>query len=97
MACCVLPQEDDAFVLPPILPFLAHFLPDRMSLSLQGWHLDETAAQLTLQVTARARSRCPLCQTPTARVHSRYTRALTDLPWGPYTIRLPLVSGILKL
>ena len=62
-----------------------------MSLSLQGWHLHETAAQLTLQVTAtRTRVRCPLCQTPTARVHSRYPRTLADLPWGPYTVRLQL-------
>ena len=40
-------QEEIAFVLPPILTFLAHFVPDRMTLSVQGWHLDETAAQLT--------------------------------------------------
>ena len=62
VACRVpLPQEEAAFILPPILAFLAHFVPDRMTVSLQGWHLDETAAQLTLQVTAtRARVRCPL-------------------------------------
>src|SRR5215217_7409926 len=53
-----------AWHVPHILAFLAHFVPDRMTLSLQGWHLDETAAQLTLQVTAtRTRVRCPLCQT----------------------------------
>ena len=62
-----------------------------MTLSLQGWHLDETAAQLTLQVTAiRARVRCPLCQVHTPRIHSRYSRILADLPWGPYTVRLHL-------
>ena len=92
VACCVpILQEEIAFVLPPILTFLAHFVPDRMTLSVQGWHLDETAAQLTLQVTAtRPRVCCPLCQTPTSRVPSRYTRTLTDLPWGPYTIRWQL-------
>jgi len=59
-----------------------------MTLSVQGWHLDETAAQLTLQVTAtRTRVRCPLCHTLTCRVHSRYTRTVADLPWGPYTVR----------
>jgi transposase len=79
-----LPQEDAAFVLPPILAFLAYFVPDRMTLSLQGWRLDETAAQLTLQVTAtRTRVRCPLCHTPTPRVHSWYPRTWADLPWGP--------------
>jgi transposase len=62
-----------------------------MTVSLQGWHLDETAAQLTLQVTAtRTRVRCPLCHTPTTRVHSRYRRILADLPWGPYTVCLHL-------
>src|SRR5262245_37141411 len=62
-----------------------------MTLSLQGWHLDETAAQLTLQVTAiRARVRCPLCHVHTPRIHSRYSRILADLPWGPYTVRLHL-------
>jgi transposase len=86
-----LPQEDAAFTLPPVLAFLAYFVPDRMTLSLQGWHLDATAAQLTLQVTAtRTRVRCPLCHTPTPRVHSRYRRILADLPWGPYTVRLHL-------
>jgi transposase len=92
VACCVpILQEEIAFVLPPILTFLAHFVPDRMTLSVQGWHLNETAAQLTLQVTAtRPRVCCPLCQTPTSRVHSWYTRTLTDLPWGPYTIRWQL-------
>ena len=92
MACRVpLPQEEAAFVLPPILAFLAHFVPDRMTVSLQGWHLDETTAQLTLQVIAtRARVRCPLCHAPTSRVHSWYTRTLADLPWGPYTVRLHL-------
>ena len=92
VACRVpLPQEEAAFILPPILAFLAHFVPDRMTVSLQGWHLDETAAQLTLQVTAtRARVRCPLCHAPTPRVHSWYRRTLADLPWGPYTVRLHL-------
>ena len=92
VACRVpLPQEEAAFILPPILAFLAHFVPDRMTVSLQGWRLDETAAQLTLQVTAtRARARCPLCHAPTPRVHSWYRRTLADLPWGPYTVRLHL-------
>jgi transposase len=55
-----------------------------MTLSVQGWHLDEMAAQLTLQVTTtRIRVRCPLCHTLTRRVHSRYPRTLADLPWGP--------------
>src|SRR5215470_7833200 len=92
VACRVLlPQEEAAFVLPPILACLTHFGPDRMTLSLQGWHLDETAAQLTLQVTATcARVRCPLGQVLTPRGHNRYARILAALPWGLYTVRLHL-------
>ena len=33
---------------------------------------------------------CPLCHVQTARVHSRYTRTLADLPWGPYTVCVQL-------
>jgi transposase len=90
---CRLPvlQEEMAFVLLPLLTFLAHFVPDRMTLSVQGWHLDETAAQLTLQVTTtRTHVRGPLCHTRTRRVHSWYPRTLADLPWGPSMVRLHL-------
>ena len=87
---CRLPllQEEITFVLPPILTFLAHFVPDPdYFVPCRGWHLDETAAQLTLQVTTtRTRVRCPLCHTLTRRVHSQYPRTLADLPWGPYTV-----------
>jgi transposase len=31
---------------------------------------------------------CPLCQTSSTRVHSRYRRTLRDLPWGPLPVRL---------
>jgi transposase len=31
---------------------------------------------------------CPLCGTPASRVHSRYTRRLTDLPCGGQQVRL---------
>ncbi|ABX07663.1 transposase IS204/IS1001/IS1096/IS1165 family protein (plasmid) [Herpetosiphon aurantiacus DSM 785] len=33
---------------------------------------------------------CPICSTPAVRVHSRYVRTLTDLPWATYTIKLSL-------
>lgn len=33
-------------------------------------------------------ARCPLCGEPAVRVHSRYMRALTDLPWATLTVRL---------
>jgi transposase len=31
---------------------------------------------------------CPLCQSPSNRVHSHYTRQIADLPWADFTIEL---------
>ena len=33
---------------------------------------------------------CPRCQTTSARIHSRYTRTLHDLPWASFTMTLLL-------
>jgi transposase len=53
--------------------------------------VDDVAAQISLYVTATpARVPCPLCQVQTARVHSRYARIVTDLPWGAYAVRVQL-------
>ena len=60
-------------------------------LSLEAWHVDEAAAAITLHVTStQACVPCPLCHVQTPRVHSRYTRTLADLPWGPYAVRVQL-------
>ena len=64
------PQEDSAFVSTPVLAFLARFLPDKTTLSLEAWHVDEAAAAITLHVTStQACVPCPLCHVRTARVH----------------------------
>jgi transposase len=84
-------EEDRAFVSTPIRTFLARFLPDRTTLTLEAGHVDDTAAQITLSVTATpARVPCPLCHVQTSRIHSRYTRTLADLPWGAYHVRIQL-------
>lgn len=44
---------------------------------------------LLLATTASA-STCPVCQLDSARVHSRYRRALFDLPVGAQPVRLQL-------
>jgi transposase len=60
-------------------------------LALKAWHVNDAAAQITLHVTSTPTSvPCPFCHEQTARVHSRYTRTVADLPWGPYAVRWQL-------
>ena len=57
-------------------------------------HLDAVTVEpetLQLQLTTIALSACcPLCAVPSTRVHSRYQRHLTDLPWGSRSMRIRL-------
>ena len=86
-----MPEEDFVFVPTPVLAFLARFLPDRATLSLDAWQVDDTAAQITLHVISTPSGvPCPLCHVRTSRVHSRYTRTVADLPWGAYAVRWQL-------
>ena len=61
---------------------------------LEGFRLDEyttTAERIMLRVAATtATARCPACQLPSRRVHSRYVRAVADVAWGgvPVTLRV---------
>ena len=66
-------------------------LPDAKLLRLEACEVDDTTAQITLCVCAMQTSvPCPLCATPTQRIHSHYERTLTDLPWAQYRVRLQL-------
>jgi transposase len=66
-------------------------LPDATALRLEACEVDEAAAQITLHVRSTQTSvPCPLCATPTRRIHSDYTRTLTDLSWADYRVRLHL-------
>src|SRR6476660_10220228 len=44
---------------------------------------------LTLRATSRC-AECPDCHQRASRVHSRYTRTLSDLPWGSFVVRVLL-------
>jgi transposase len=69
----------------------SRFLPETTSLTLDSWHLDDTATLMTLHVTSTQQVvPCPVCAVSTARVHSRYTRTLADLPWGMARVRWQL-------
>jgi transposase len=84
-------EEELAFVANPVLALLARFLPDKTMLALEAWHVNEAAAEITLDVTStQACVPCPLCHVLTPRVHSRYSRSLADLPWGAYAVRVQL-------
>ena len=66
-------------------------LPDATTLHLEGCEVDEATAQITLHVRSTQTSApCPLCATPARRIHSDYTRTLTDLSWAQYRVRLQL-------
>jgi len=70
-------------MLTPLLPF-----------ALPGFVVEHVAtAPPTLLIDARASTPeavCPDCHAPSARVHSRYTRRLRDLPITEHPVRLRL-------
>jgi transposase len=71
--------------------FFSLLLPDTTSLRLDAWCLDTAASLLTVSVTStQTIVSCPVCAVPAARIHSRYTRTLADLPWAAYRVRLQL-------
>jgi transposase len=64
------------------------FLPETTALQRDAWHLDDTATLVTLHVTStQGFVPCPVCAVLSARVHSRHTRPLADLPWGVARVR----------
>ena len=64
-------------------------LPAPKLLNLIGVRADENTVTLIARASPRA-ARCPMCGKRSARVHSRYTRTLADLPWQgiPVTVLL---------
>ena len=64
-------------------------LPAPKLLNLIGVRADANAITLAARTSSRV-ARCPVCAKQSLRVHSRYTRTLSDLPWQgiPVTVRL---------
>ena len=70
---------------------VCQLLPGKALFQLENCQLDEVTHQITLIASStKAIAQCPLCQQLTHRVHSRYERKLTDLPWADYRISLQL-------
>ena len=70
---------------------VCQLLPGFALFQLENCQLDEVTHQITLIASStKTTAQCPLCQRLTHRVHSRYERKLTDLPWADYSITLQL-------
>ena len=73
------------------MELLEHFLPDTPQIRLENWTLDKANTQLQVTVAStQAIAPCPLCQTLSRRVHSRYERTLQDLTLAHYSMTLQL-------
>lgn len=58
------------------------------------WELNETKKQLRIRVkTQQRQANCPLCNTETEKIHSRYQRTLADLSWGGIQVDLKLQTS----
>jgi transposase len=64
-------------------------LPPRAPLHVDSIALENQGLTLDVAVTA-PQATCPDCTQPSARVHSRYRRTLTDLPWATMPVTLHL-------
>jgi transposase len=68
---------------------LPALLPDSTRITLQDVLIDGERITVIAQTIAPHRP-CPQCGELSARVHSRYTRTLTDLPWQGRAVRIEL-------
>src|SRR5712691_1776309 len=64
-------------------------LPDPTCLHLQLLDASETTITAVVTTTSEEAA-CPLCHGRSARIHSRYTRVVADLPWMGWAVRLEL-------
>ena len=69
----------------------ALLLPDPRLMDLQDTILTDADGLLTVTVRiTHPTSPCPVCTTCATRIHRRYTRTTTDLPWARYRCRFIL-------
>ncbi|MHB8630271.1 MAG: ISL3 family transposase [Aggregatilineales bacterium] len=66
-------------------------LPDPVTLQIETIETDNQQSVLILKLIAKqTTNQCPVCQTVTGRIHSRYTRRLADLAWADWRVRLEI-------
>ena len=69
----------------PAMNLLSALLPGSSELVLKTYSLDRTKGQMVVTVAStQRRAMCPVCQSPTSRVHSHYQRTLKDLPLAQF-------------
>jgi len=64
-------------------------LPDASGLQLVRLETDEQSL-IVIVATTSAGALCPLCQSRSESIHSRYMRVVADLPWAGWAVRLEL-------
>jgi transposase len=70
---------------------LSGLLPHAPRLHLETWQIDTATAQVTLRVqSTQTLVHCLMRQFATRRIHSRYRRTVSDLPWVHYRVVLQL-------
>ena len=69
------------------MEFLQHLFPSQTNVSLASWTIDPAKQQLVVNLSStQTVARCPICQTPSHRVHSGYERTLRDLPLVQFSL-----------
>ena len=69
--------------------FVAKLLGFPRAVVVTGVVVATTSVCISL-VTRSKQAACPLCQQPSARIHSRYHRTIRDQPWGRWSVMLSL-------
>lgn len=64
-------------------------LPEGLQLESLGIETGRVSIRVT---SATRRSRCPLCGRVSSRVHSRYCRTVSDLPWHGISVELEVLA-----
>ena len=62
------------------------FLPDPLGFRCQHIWVDQKSVILEL-ISVKTTAVCPACGQSADRIHSRYTRTLSDLPWTGMAVR----------
>ncbi|WYL93902.1 MAG: ISL3 family transposase [Gloeotrichia echinulata IR180] len=70
---------------------LSSLLPDKNLLQIESCNIDEEKTAIIVLVSSvQTLVKCPVCNSPTHKIHSHYERKLADLSWANYSTSLEL-------